>query len=423
MPVQNIQNNVTTSFLFRNVLAVIAVAVFYSNSHEYLHQAYGVGVPWHWVLAFIILSLPLLVRQLITADILQLPIVAWCFGYVWVTMVWFIMGSQSEMAWQEVRWRLLATFETLSFLAIFLDAQATRVARLALVVAVLVGVAINVFELFAPNTFSNVSGRSAGLYVNANMSAEALVLGMILGITALPIWYRSVFILLVGTGVFVTYSRAGLIGWLITVGGLMLGRFIGATHLIRTGLITLFLIGIVLLPKADQILTTLERAGSLNPDTQERLAWLMNPLGVEDNSSWSRKSIAREAWERVAEHPFLGGGTGAVHRGLDIPPHNQFLSHMIDHGLLGAMLIPLLLLALTWRAEGEGQRVAVIFSCAVLWFSFFTHMMLNTAYSLVLFALIAALTARRDRRKDQANDGRLTVHSDQWRPTNALGRS
>ena len=408
---------------YRNTLAVIAVAVFYSNSHDYLHQAYGVGIPWHWVLAFIILSLPLLVRQLITADILRLPIVSWCFGYAWVTMVWFMMGSQSEMAWQEVRWRLLAIFEILGFLAIFMDARANRFARLTLVAAVHAGVVINIYELFVPMTFSDVSGRSAGLYVNANMSAEALVLGMILGLTALPTWYRSVFILLVGSGVFVTYSRAGLIGWLIAVGGLMLGRFIGATHVIRTVLMTLFLIGIVLAPKADQILTTLEGAGALNKDTQERLAWIIDPFGVQDSSSWSRKSIAREAWERVGEHPFLGGGTGAVHRGLDIPPHNQFLSHMIDHGVFGAVLIPLLLVTLIWRAEGEGQRVAFIFSCATLWFSFFTHTFLNNAHSLLLVALVAALASIRVSQKDQANQGGLTADSDRGHLTKILAHS
>jgi hypothetical protein len=282
---------------------------------------------------------------------------------------------------------------------------------------------INVYELFVPMSFSNVFGRSAGLYVNANTSAEALVLGMILAVTALPSWYRSVFILLVGGGVFVTYSRAGLIGWLIAVVGLMLGRFIGTTHVIRTGLITLFLIGLVLLPKADQILTTLERTGSLNPDTQERLAWLMNPLGVEDSSSWSRKAIAREAWERVGEHPFLGGGTGAVHRGLEIPPHNQFLSHMIDHGLFGAMLIPLLLVTLIWRAEGEGQRVAFIFSCATLWFSFFTHTFLNNAHSLLLVALVAALASRRVCPRGEPHQDRLTANLDRGHFTKTLAHS
>lgn len=412
MPVKNSQTDAMTGSLFRNVLAVSAVAIFYSNLHEYLHRNYEVGVPWQWVLAFLILSLPLLVRQVLTSEIIRLPIVVWCFGYLWVTMVWFLLGTQSDMAWQEVRWRILAIFEILGFLAIVMEARAHLIARLTLAVAVHVAVVINVFELFAPNTFSDVSGRSAGLYVNANMSAEALVLGMILAVTALPIWYRGVFILLVGTGVFVTYSRAGLIGWLIAVVGLKLARFINTTYLIRTSLIACLLIGIVLLPKADQILTTLERVGSLNQDTQERLAWFMDPLGVDDKSGSSRKSVAREAWERVAEQPFFGSGTGSVHQGLNIQPHNQFLSHMIDHGLVGAMLMPLLLLALIWRTEGENRRVALIFSCTVLWLGFFTHTFLNFSYTLLLLALVAALGVMRVCPKDQTSHGSQRVKSD-----------
>lgn len=407
---------------FRNVLAVIAVAVFYGNIHGYLNQQ-GVGVPWHWVLAFIILSLPVLFSQVMTSDILREPIVAWCFGFAWVTTVWFIFGAQSEMAWQEVRWRVLAILEMLSFLAIFMNVRANLFARLTIVVAVHVGTVINFYELFNPMSFSNVFGRSAGLYINANTSAEALVLGMILGITALPTWYRGVFILIAGTGVFVTYSRAGLIGWLIAVGGLMVGRFIGTTHAVRTGLIALFLIGVVLLPKADQILATLDRAGSLTAGTQERLAWLMDPLGVDDASSSGRKAIAQEAWERVAEQPFLGGGTGAVHNGLDIPPHNQFLSHMVDHGVLGALLLPLLMVALIWRAEGESRRVGFIFSCAVLWFCFFTHTMLNNAHSLLLFALAAALASKRVRPKEHANQGGPAADLDRGNLTRILAHS
>lgn len=409
-----------TNSLFRNVLAVSAVALFYSNIHAYLPYAYGVGVPWHWALAFIILSLPLLVRQMMTSEILRLPIVVWCFGYLWVTMVWFLLGSQSEMAWQEVRWRILAIFEILGFLAIFMNDRAQLFARLTLVVAVHIGIATNVFELFAPNTFSDVSGRSAGLYMNANMSAEALVLGMILGVSALPTWYRGIFVLLAGVGVFTTYSRAGLIGWVIAVGGLMLGRSISSMHSVRIGLATLFLLSLVLLPKADQILTTLERAGSLNADTQERLAWFMDPLGVDDKSGWSRKSVAREAWERVTEQPFFGGGTGAVHKGLDIQPHNQFLSHMIDHGLVGATLMPLLLLALIWRGEGEGLGIALIFSVGTLWFSFFTHTFLNNAHSLLLVALVAAFAAVPARPNEEIRRGRQLANADGGRFTKIL---
>ncbi len=385
----------------RIVYAVCAVVVFYGNVHNYLHDHHGIGVPWHWVLAFIVFSLPVLFKQVMQTDLLRQPIVLWCLGYAWLTMVWFLWGPQSDMAWQEVRWRVLAIVEMLSFLAVFMDAQADRFARITLVIGVHVGIAINIYELFVPMSFSNVFGRSAGLYLSPNLAGEALVLGMILGITVLPVWYRGIFVLLTAVGVFVTFSRGGLVGWGIGLGGLLLGRFIGVTHLVRTGLVAMAVVTLVLLPKADDIMATLERSGSLNANVLERLAWLMDPSGVSDASSWSRKYVAQQAWERVGEQPFLGGGTGAVHERLDIPPHNQFLAYMMDHGLLGAMLLPLLLLALLWRAQEESLCVGLIFCCAVLWFSFFTHTMLNNSHSLLLFSLMAALASTRLRRMDR----------------------
>ena len=60
---------------------------------------------------------------------------------------------------------------------IFQESSAIKLARKTLVVAVLFAVALNVYELFVPMAFSNVMGRSAGLYINPNIAGEALVLG------------------------------------------------------------------------------------------------------------------------------------------------------------------------------------------------------------------------------------------------------
>lgn len=375
----------------RLIYAVSVVVVFYGNIHNYLHYHHNIGVPWHWVLALIVLSLPLIFQQALTTDLVRHPIVVWCLGYVLITMIWFIGGPQSEMAWQEVRWRFLAVVEIISFLCIFMDAKANVFSRWALVVSIHGAVAVNIYELFMPMSFSEVVGRSAGLYISPNIAAEALVLGMILAITILPEWYRGYFLLLTGIGVFVTFSRSGLIGWCIASVGLMLGRFVRGNELLRTGSISLILVGLVLLPKANEIATALERTGSLNANVLERLSWLIDPSGVSDASSWSRKLIAQQAWDRVAERPFWGGGTGAVHDGLFILPHNQFLAYMMDHGFLGAMILPLLFLAIVWWSVGDYRRLGLIYCCSVLWFSFFTHTLLNNSHSLLLVALMAVL--------------------------------
>src|SRR5205823_9004443 len=143
-------------------------------------------------------------------------------------------------------------------------------------------------------------------------------------------------------------------------------------------------------PRWDQLLTTWESTGVANVNVQERLEWFTDPFGVSDQSSWERKYLAKRAWDKIAERPFIGRGTGSSYE-TGIPPHNQYLSFMLDHGLIGVMIVPLLILAVTWGARGDGRRVAIIFGCGILMLSLFTHSILNTSYSLILLPLMAAM--------------------------------
>jgi len=379
---------------YRNLLAFLAVAVFCTGWPNYQSEVYpGLGQPKHWILGLSLLSLPLwLFKPRFKQDFLKVPLVAWCFGFAFVTMLWFLGSSQSEVAWREVRGRLSDTMLMLSCLMIFASPSAVRSARWALVFAVLLGVALNIYEFFVPMTFSPIHGRSAGLFGNSNLSGEALVLGMILSVTVLPSSFRGPFLLLTGVGIFVTFSRGSIAAWFLAVSGLLLfTKGVRAKDLVWTFLGSLLIVGIVLLPKLDAILTTMDQTGVINKNTEERLAWLTNPSGVSDASSWSRMYAAQQAWNKFADHPWVGSGTGTMHESFDIPPHNQYLSYMLDHGVLGATIVPLLLLALLWGARGETMRVGLVFGTTILVLSFFTHSILDFGPSLILFALLAAM--------------------------------
>jgi len=381
---------------YRNVLAFLAVTVFCTGWPNYQSEAsLGFGQPKDWILGLSLLSLPLwLFKPSFKQDFLKVPLVVWCFGFIFVAMLWFLGSSQSEIAWREVRGRLSAAMLMLSCLMIFASSGAVRSARWALVFAVLFGTALNIYEFFFPLTFSLVHGRSAGLFVNSNLSGEALVLGMILSVMVLPLFCRGPFLLLTGIGIFVTFSRGGIGAWFIAVSGLLFfAKGVRAKDLVWTLLLSLLVVGIVLLPKLDAILTTMDRTGVINKNTEERLAWLTNPSGVSDDSSWSRMYAAQQAWRKFADQPWVGSGTGTFHEAFEIAPHNQYLSYMLDHGVLGATIVPLLILALIWGARGETRRVGLVFGTSVLWLSFFTHTILNYGHSLVLFALLAAMIA------------------------------
>ncbi len=56
-----------------------------------------------------------------------------------------------------------------------------------------------------------------------------------------------------------------------------------------------------------------------------------------------------------------------------ILPHNQYLALMVDHGIIGGIILPLLILAVMWGAQGENRWVALIFCGAALFLGFFTR--------------------------------------------------
>ena len=381
---------------YRNVLAILAVATFCTGWSVYQSQAYpALGQPKDWIIGLSLLSLPLwFYKPTFKQHFLKVPLVVWCFGFAWVTMLWFLGSSQSETAWRDVRLRLSTIMLLLSCLTIFASPSAVRSARWALVFAVLFGVTVNIYDFFVPMTFSEVHGRSAGLHVNPNLSGEALVLGMILSVTVLPSFCRGPFLLLAGVGIFLTFSRGGIVAWFIAVTGLLFfAKGVRAKDLVWTFLVSLLVVGIVLLPKLDAILATMDQAHVISKDTEARFAWLTNPFDVSDNSGWWRKYVAEQAWRKFADHPWIGGGTGTMHESFEIPPHNQYLSYMLDHGVLGAAIVPSLILALIWGARGETRRVGLVFGATILWLSFFTHTILSFGHSLLLFALLAAMAS------------------------------
>ena len=347
---------------YHKALIVAAVGIFYTNLPLYIYNSgwTALEAPKHWVILFCLFALPVLVIRLTGWNALKSPVTIWCLGYAWLSVLWFFPFSQSDIAWQELRWRFLAIMEILTFLMIFREPDATKLARKTLVAAVLVGVALNIYELFAPMSFSQTMGRSAGLYQNPTMAGEALVLGMILSATVLEPRLRGSFILLTGIGILTTLSRAAILMWVIAAMGLLLGGGLRLKNLLVSGTVGLLLVVLVLFPRWDQILTTWQSTGVSNVNVQERLAWIMDPSGVSDYSSWERKYVAQQAWNKISDHPVLGSGTGSSYEAA-IPPHNQYLSFMLDHGLIGVMILPLLILAATWGARGETRGVAIVF--------------------------------------------------------------
>jgi O-antigen ligase len=392
---------------YQRVLAMIGILLFYTNLALYLYSSDRLPVkPWYWIAGFGVLASPLLFSGR-SARMKQSPLILWAVGFLMISATWLLFQPlQSEVAWGELRSRVYSIAFLLIALLVFSHEDAQMWARRAILLSVLVGIALNIYEFFHPATFVPVIGeykawaigRSGGLYINPNESGAALVLGMILSIGVLGRRLRLAFILLVGLGVLLTFSRGALLIWGISaLMTIKLERVISTRSLIITCgiLASIALLAVLSQPLWGKLQLELQSKGALNQDIIERSNFFGNAAksGVRDESGNDRVFLAKRAWTMIGDSPIVGYGVGgSLSWGLNRQAHNQYLSLMLEHGIFGLFVFPLLLMAAVWRARGEARRTAFVFAGCVLAWGLFSHNILGDYFILILLSLLSAMS-------------------------------
>jgi O-antigen ligase len=387
---------------YRSLLTILAIAVFFTNLSNYLFQAGLLSMqPYVWIVGYGLLLAPLAIPAMLTAGLQIPPLAVWAYGFGLVSLLWFLGSTGSSIALEELETRLLSLVFLLMMLFAFSTAGAQRLARRAVAVAALFGVAINLFELFNPESFSSVLGRSAGLYVNPNQSGAALVLAMILGLDAIRPHWRPAFMLIVGLGVTTTFSRSAMLTWAIAF--VLLCAFDLFRHrrlrgLVGAGLAGMAVVAFVVSPAWAAVQGRLEDEQVLNEDVLGRVSSFS--LGqFDDDSATERADVATLAWEQFSGRPIFGSGTGAsIEPPFDVGPHNIYLALMVEHGFLGLLVFPALVAACTWGAAPPDRMLAATFAAALLALGLFSHNLLSERYALIAYALMASIVATGRRR-------------------------
>ena len=377
-----------TAAWYRPLLAVGLVAAFFTHIANY-GLRFGVP-PLYWIVAFAAAAAPVALVALARHGLRLEPLVVWAFAYALLSIVWFVPSSQSALAWQQVQTRLLSAGFLVLALVIFAEARARRAARRAIVAATLLAVALNLYEVVFPQTFSDIPGRATGLYDNVNQSGAALVLGLILGQDALPRRLRLLFALTVGLGLLATVSRSAILGWglVLALGAARRGhRRRALTAATAVGLAAWLLL---LSPWWTGVEQALEERGVLTANVRERFD-VFSSAELGDASTQERRQVATLAWDSFAEQPVVGGGTGAsTETPFDLGPHNMYLAMMVDHGVIGLFLLPTLILAAVWGADPRRAFSVVPFALFLAFWGFFSHNVLEERYILLVVALVAA---------------------------------
>lgn len=376
--------------LYTPLLAIAAVGVFFSNLPLYLFDSGLLNVPPLWWIAalgaFAALLLPQYAHRL---EIPVGPLVYWCLFYLAISFAWFAADPASEAAGIELRRRLVAIGYLGIVWLVLQQPGALTVARWATLAATLLGVAMNLYEFFHPGTFSVVTGRAAGLYLNPNISGAALVLGMLVSSRLLPPALQVGTVLLIEAGILATFSRAALLG------GLLFGASILVAPIRKLGVgrsLALIVAGIAL-SAALVGLSLISQRSELEPLRMEVITdrlGMFNPHGHEDTSSKERAELIEDALQVADQHLIVGAGLGS-NRFLERKSgsHNQYLDHMAQHGLIGALILPLLAMALVLGAPIDARSDARRFALFLLFWGLFSHNILDELYLLTAVAIQA----------------------------------
>src|SRR5262249_45083271 len=379
---------------YPRVLAIYSILVFFTGLSGYLFLAEKLSAPpLYWIIALVVAALPICLSPHSLLTILRSPLALWGFGFLMISGIWLLFdATPSDIVWQEFRTRVLSVVFVVTLLVIFSKKDAQAWARRATFVAVLVGVGLNVYELFNPTAFSSVTGRSAGFYVNPTQSAVALTVGLIISLKEVKPRFQLLFVLLTGLGVFLTFSRAGIVGCGIVLLLLLKAKQINLRRSASAALVGLIVAMVMVGWEWDSLTTKLADLNVLNSNVLNRISFFTDAR-AEDFSADERKQVAARAWEMFSESPIVGHGVGAsLDWNYEQSSHNEYLNMMVDHGVFGTFILPLLVLAVVWQSSGEFKPISIVFAVYILFIGFFSHNILSERHFLIAFALVATMT-------------------------------
>jgi O-antigen ligase len=372
---------------YRHFLVFVIVAAFFTNISTYTVR-YGL-IPLAWIGLLAGLSAPLILSKIGKGKIELRPVVLWAVAFLLISIGWYYVAAQDAVAFQEVQTRFVSVIFLILALVAFSGEREQRLARYWIAGAVVLAAALNVYELFNPMTFSTIPGRSSGLYANVNQSGAALVLGLILSYQVIPDRFKFLFVAISAAGVFPTFSRSAMIGWIL-IAAFFFARAGIKVQFRRIFVGTIVAIVLVYSPLWSDLQQSLEDKGMLSLNVAERIAFFTGGQ-AQDDSANERKAVVAKGWEMFGQQPVQGWGTGANRDipGFDVGTHNIYVAMLVDHGVIGFFIVPGLLLATVWGMNRRSFDLAAPWLLFMVMWGFFSHNVLEEHYILLAVALVA----------------------------------
>lgn len=378
------------------IFSLFTVWLYFSNAHLYFFEVQLTTFkPVYWYLITLVFGPILLVARSGTRlyAAYNARLIIWSALSLMMASASFIFISASDSNALQVFIRILEALLLLVMFSLFFrDERVAKDATYAVLAVVIISVLINWAEFLhvfgSKIVFSTVPGRAAGLYMDANSSGAAMVMGMVLSVFVLPQKLRWWYCLFVATGVLLTFSRGGIILWMLAIAGLAWSNvFVLKRKASITGISVLVIVFALGLAAGDMVgvFKTTGLDSYLDKNTSNRIG--KSFLEQDDFSSRSRKMVAEQGLMMALEKPVLGWGVGATKNpATAISPHNMYILQGIEFGLVGVLMLGGLIW-LIWKAGNErGGIIAILYSVSNL----FNHTNLEQPPVMLIIALAMA---------------------------------
>jgi O-Antigen ligase len=391
---------------YATVLSILFVAAFYTNFDLYNYVTgliYPVA-PTYVILGLGILSLPIVWLRVREGKVrFDDKLLAFVLISASISLASLIIHFDDENL-NFSRVQLSSLLFLLLCYFIFRGDNARLAARRTMLVCLVLAILISLFEVIYPAVFSNVLGRSAGLYINPNINAFALITGAILTLGLLPSRVRVIFLITVGAAVLSSLSKSGIIIWVVVASVLWLQ---GVVRVVRrrfdifasilTVLVFVLFFGYAytnvpyfhhmankqagFATKFTEILALHMADADLSGAAVEEVDRALEAQGADA----SRISLVYNSLFLYKQSPIWGIGMAEAWASQ---PHNSYLLYGVAYGLLGWVIVPALALVVAMSGD---RRIALPMALALLLMSVFFHNLLVDRTVLSPLALAAAL--------------------------------
>jgi O-antigen ligase len=387
------------NFVERYIAAALAtvLVLVYLNLPNYANALSKSLAPKYFYAGFLVMLFPLLLRFKIWVTYLFCPFALWSFVFICFNTVYLVNAHLEGSIYREslISTRILTVLFAVVLGMCFSHVRAVRFEKIFPVLALALPLLIVIDFLF-PGYFypldidGAVRGRSAATLINPTTAGEAMLLLFLLACPALKKSYRTLLLLVVGGGVFLTFSRSAIIAWLILWCVLsfmrVLPRSASILLLVVVGVAPVFLAALQLYVESRADLSS----GMV--DLQQRLSFFTTG-SLKDGSAIERSAMLKEGWDTFMQNIVIGAGPGATERWphfiASVGAHNQFVMLAAEYGLFGiAMWVSLA--AIIWKGKFFESRALQQSMCLLfVLMTMFTHNMFDYQFWLLTFSIVS----------------------------------